>query len=179
MTGIIKGIGKILFTIIIVLYLLLEIFLAVCLLNYNDYRITVFGNKSLLLLTEDLDDKYKKNDLVIVTKGDGSEVKEGDSIFFYNPGQNYTVNYAEVTSISPHANKTYTYKIGTTHNVYTEYYIGKDTKVYKGLAGPMRLLESKWGFLLLIVLPTMIAVIYEFYAIIVEIIEFKKEVDNE
>ena len=43
----------------------------------------------------------------------------------------------------------------------------------------MRLLESKWGFLLLIVLPTMIAVIYEFYAIIVEIIEFKKEVDNE
>ena len=179
MTGIIKGIGKILFTIIIVLYLLLEIFLAVCLLNYNDYRITVFGNKSLLLLTEDLYDKYKKNDLVIVTKGDGSEVKEGDSIFFYNPGQNYTVNYAEVTSISPHANKTYTYKIGTTHNVYTEYYIGKDTKVYKGLAGPMRLLESKWGFLLLIVLPTMIAVIYEFYAIIVEIIEFKKEVDNE
>ena len=57
--------------------------------------------------------------------------------------------------------------------------VSKDTKVYKGLAGPVRLLESKWGFLLLIVLPTMIAVIYEFYAIIVEIIEFKKEVDNE
>ncbi len=179
MSNVIKGIGKILLIIVVVLYLVLEIFLAICLLNYNDYRITVFGNKSLLLLTEDLDEKYKKNDLVIVTKGDGSEVKEGDSIFFYNPGQNYTVNYAEVTSITPHANKTYTYKIGTTHNVYTEYYIGKNTKVYKGLGGTMRLLESKWGFLLLIVLPTMIAVIYEFYAIIVEIIEFKKEVDNE
>ena len=179
MSNVFKGIGKILLIIIVVLYLVLEIFLAVCLLNYNDYRITVFGNKSLLLLTEDLDEKYKKNDLVIVTKGDGSEVKEGDSIFFYNTGENFTVNYAEVTSITPHANKSYTYKIGTTHNVYTEYYIGKNTKVYKNLGGTMRLLESKWGFLLLIVLPTMIAVIYEFYAIIVEVIEFKKEVDNE
>ena len=60
-----------------------------------------------------------------------------------------------------------------------DYYIGKNTKVYKRIGGIMRFLESKWGFLLLIVLPTMIAVIYEFYAIIVEIIEFKKEVDNE
>ncbi len=179
MSNVLKGVGKILLTIFVVLYLLLEIFLAVCLLNYNDYRITVFGNKSILLLTENLDEKYKKNDLVIVTKGDGSEVKEGDYIFFYNPGQNYTVNYAEVTSITPHANKTYTYKIGTTHNVYTEYYIGKNTKVYKGIGGAIRLLESKWGFLLLIVLPTMIAVIYEFYAIIIEIIEFKKEVNDE
>ena len=61
MSNIFKGIGKILLIIIVVLYLVLEIFLAVCLLNYNDYRITVFGNKSLLLLTEDLDEKYKNN----------------------------------------------------------------------------------------------------------------------
>ena len=95
MSNIFKGIGKILLIIIVVLYLVLEIFLAVCLLNYNDYRITVFGNKSLLLLTEDLDEKYKKNDLVIVTKGDGSEVKEGDSIILYIP--NIVDTYPDVT----------------------------------------------------------------------------------
>ena len=179
MSNTLKSIGKILLIIFIVIYLLVELFLAICLLNYNDYRITTFGNKSLLLLDEDLDKNYKKNDLVVVTKGDGSEVSIGNSIFFYNPGENFTVNYAEVTDIVPHSNKTYTFKIGNTHNVYMDYYIGKNTKVYKRIGGVMRFLESKWGFLLLIVLPTMIAVIYEFYAIIVEIIEFKKEVDNE
>ena len=179
MSNVIKSIGKILFIIIVVIYLMVELFLAICLLNYNDYRITVFGNKFLLLLNEDLDKKYKKNDLIIVTKKDGSEVSVGDSIFFYNPGENFTVNYAEVTDITAHNNQTYTYKIGNTHNVYTDYYIGKDTKVYRKIGGIMRFLESKWGFLLLIVLPTMVAVIYEFYAIIVEVIEFKKEVYNE
>ncbi len=179
MSNTLKSVGKILLIIFVVLYLIIELFLAICLLNYNDYRVTVFGNKSLLLLNEDLETKYKKNDLLIVTKKDGSEVSAGDSIFFYNPGENFTINYAEVTDVIPHENKTYTFKIGTTHNVYMDYYIGKDVKVYKRIGGIMRFLESKWGFLLLIVLPTMVAVIYEFYAIIIEIIEFKKEVDNE
>jgi len=176
--GILKSLGKILLIIFVVIYLLVEMFLAICLLNYNDYRVTVFGDKSFLLLTEKLDDKYEKNDLLIVTKGKGSDVSAGDSIFFYNPGENFTINYAEVTDVVDHANNTYTYKIGTTHNVYNEYYIGKDVKVYKKIGGIMRLLESKWGFLILIVLPTMIALIYEFYEIIIEIIEFKKEVEN-
>ena len=177
--NVIKSLGKILLIIFVVLYLILEMFLAVCLLNYNDYRVTVFGNKSLLLLTDNIDKEYKKNDLLIVTKGDGSEVKAGDSIFFYNPGDNYTINYAEVTEVVPHANNTYTFKIGTTHNVYMDYYVGKNVKRYEKIGGIMRVLESKWGFLLLIVLPTMIALIYEFYEIIIEIIEFKKEVENE
>ena len=177
--NILKSMGKILFIIFVVLYLLLEMFLAICLLNYNDYRVTEFGNTSFLLLTEDIEHVYKKNDLLIVTKGKSNEVNVGDSIFFYNPGENFTINYAEVTEVVPHANGNYTYKIGNTHNVYREYFIGKNVKRYKKIGGIMRVLESKWGFLLLIVLPTMIALIYEFYEIVIEIIEFKKEVENE
>ena len=105
----------------------------------------------------------------------GANIKDKVSAKWYE----FTVNYAEVTDITAHNNQTYTYKIGNTHNVYTDYYIGKNTKVYRKIGGIMRFLESKWGFLLLIVLPTMVAVIYEFYAIIVEVIEFKKEVYNE
>ncbi len=177
--SLIKSIGKILFIIFVVLYLMVEMFLAICLLNYNDHRVTVFGKTSFLLLTEDIEDVYKKNDLLIVTKDDGTKVSSGDSIFFYNPGENFTINYAQVTEVVPHSNGNYTFKIGTTHNVYMEYYIGKSVKRYKNLGGVMRVLESKWGFLLLIVLPTMVAVIYEMYAIVIEVIEFKKEVNNE
>lgn len=178
MSSVVKSVGKILLMVFIVLYFLMEIFVTVCLLNFNDYRVTVFGKNSLLLLDEDVTETYTKGDLVVVTKDDGSDVIEGDGIFFYNPGENYTVNYAIVTGIEEHNNKTYTFKIGNSVNVYNDYYIGKDTKVYNNVGGVLRFLESKWGFLLLIVLPTLIAVIYEVYVIIIEIIEIKKEVDN-
>ena len=164
---------------IFTIYFIIAIFVTICLLNFNDYRITVFGNKSLLLIKDDLGDNYKKNDLLVVTKDDGSSVREGDSIFFYNASLNYTVNYAVVRSTEEHANGTYTFKIDGNHNVYTDYYIGKDTKVFRGLGGVLRVLESKWGFLLLIILPTMMAVIYEIYMIIIEIIEIKNEVKDE
>lgn len=178
MSSVVKSVGKILLIVFVVLYFIMEIFVTACLLNFNDYRVTEFGNKSLLLLDEDVTEAYTKGDLVVVTKNDGSDVLEGDGIFFYNPGENYTVNYATVTSIEEHANKTYTFKIGNSVSVYNDYYIGKDTKVFNNVGSVLRFLESKWGFLLLIVLPTLIAVIYEVYVIIIEIIEIKKEVDN-
>lgn len=179
MSSVVKSFGKICLMVVGILYVILAIFVTICLLNFNDYRITVFGNKSLLLLKDGLGDNYKKNDLLVVTKDDGSSVKEGNSIFFYNASLNYTVNYAVVRDTEKHANGTYTFKIDGNHNVYTDYYIGKDPKVFRGVGGVLRVLESKWGFLLLIILPTMMAVIYEVYMIIIEIIEIKNEVKDE
>ena len=92
MSSVVKSFGKICLMVVGILYVILAIFVTICLLNFNDYRITVFGNKSLLLIKDDLGDNYKKNDLLVVTKDDGSSVREGDSIFFYNASVNYTVN---------------------------------------------------------------------------------------
>ena len=175
MKNTLKSIGKILFTIFLVFYLAIEVLVTVCLLNFNDQRITEFGKDSWVIMDQDLSDEYKKGDLVIVTKGDGADVAPGDHIFFYNPSENFTVNYAEVNTASPSGIDSYTYKVGKDYTVYYDYYIGKDVKVYKHVGTVLSILESKWGFLLLIILPTMIGIIFEFYLIILEIIDLKKE----
>ena len=173
-----KTFGKIMLTVFIIIYAIMEIFVTACLLQFNDYRVSEFGNNSLLILKNDLGEEYKKGDLLIVTKGDGSEVVEGDKIFFYNSGQNYLVNYSTVVNVSQ-INGEHVFAIDAKYNVYMDYYIGKKVQVFKGMGTILGFLESKWGFLLLVVLPTLVAVIYEVYIIILEIIDIKREVDNE
>ena len=174
MKNTLKAIGKILFTVFLILYLGVEIIVTACLVNFNDQRITEFGDQSWVIVDEDLGD-YKKGDLVIVTRGEGSEVEKGDKIFFYDPATDYTVNYAEVLDCYPSGDNSYTFELGGDYNVYYEYYIGKNVKSYKGVGTILSVLESKWGFLLLIILPTMIAIVFEFYLIILEIVYLRKE----
>lgn len=174
MKSTVKSIFKVLLIVFLIIYLGVEVFVTVCLLNYNDQRITELGNKSLIIVDEDLSKDYKKGDLLVVSKNKGEEVDNGDYIFFYNPSDNFVVNYAEVTNIM-NANNEYTYVVGNDYNVYYDYFIGKDVKKYSGAGKILSVLESKYGFLALIIFPTMVAIIFEIYAIIIEIIELKKE----
>lgn len=176
MKSTLKSILKILLTVFLVLYLGVEIIVTVCLLNFNEQRVTVLGDSSWVIADNDFSDEYKKGDLIIVNKGTGEEVSVGDYIFFYNPAENYVINYAEVTDIV-NTNGYYTYKVGNDYNVYYEYFIGKDASVYRGVGMVLSVLESQMGFLILIILPTMVAIIFEIYAIIIEIIEMKKVED--
>jgi len=174
MRSTLRSIIKILLIVFLVLYLGVEVFVTVCLLNYNDQGVTEFGNKTLVIMTEDLSDTYQKGDLVVVSKDDGSMVVEDDFIFFYNPSDEGVVNFAEVNEVIE-SNNYYTYVVSDDYNVYYDYYIGKDTIVLKRVGAVLSLLESKWGFLILIILPTIVAIIFELYAILIELVELKKE----
>lgn len=174
MKSTVKSILKVLLIVFLIIYLGVEIFITVCLLNFNEQRITELGNKSLIIVDQDLSKDYKKGDLLVVTKNDAKDVDKGDSIFFYNPGEDFVVNYAEVTNVLE-ANGYYTYVVGNDYNVYYDYFIGKDIKKYSGVGKVLSVLESKYGFLALIILPTMVAIIFEVYAIILEVVELKKE----
>ena len=173
-----KSFGKVLLIVFIVLYALIEIFVTACLLQFNDYRVTEFGNKSLLILKENIDEDYKKGDLLVITKDNGSDVTVGDRIFFYNASEHYLVNYAKVVEVKENKDD-FVFKVDALYNVYRDYYVGKKVQRFKGMGTILGFLESKWGFLLLVVLPTLVAVIYEIYIIVLEIIDIKKEVDNE
>lgn len=174
MKNTLKSILKVFLIVFVILYLGLEILVTVCLLNYNDQGITEIGNSSWIIVDEDFSEEYQKGDLLIVDKGTGEEVSVGDSIFFYNPKENNVVNYAEVANIID-TNGYYTYIVGNDYNVYYDYYIGRDVTQLKNIGSVLSILESQIGFLILIILPTMIAVIFEIYAIIMEIIQLKKE----
>lgn len=177
MKSILKSILKILFAVFLVLYVGVAVFVTACLLCLNDQGITEFGDTSLVIADDDLSADYKKGDLLVISKGKekGAEVTEGDYVFFYNPSESYVINYAEVKEVHD-TDGYYTYVVGNDYNIYYDYYVGKDVVNLKGVGNVLAVLESQMGFLALIILPTMIAIIFEIYAIIIEIVELKKEV---
>ena len=74
------------------------------------------------------------------------------------------------TIINPNTEDTYT--LEGNRGISSQNFIGtaKEAKEYKGLGSLLKLFESRWGFLLLIVLPVLVTFIYEIYAIIRELI---------
>ena len=175
MKSTLKSIFKILLIVFLVLYLGLEVLVTVCLLNFNDRGVTEIGNSTWIIVDEDFSEEYEKGDLLIAHKGTGEEVSIGDYIFFYNPTENNVVNYAEVANVID-TNGYYTYVVGNDYHVYYDHYIGEDVKLFKNVGAVLSVLESQIGFLVLIILPTIVAIIFEIYAIIIEVIELKKEV---
>ncbi len=177
MKSTLKAILKILLIVFAFLYVGVAIFVTVCLLNFNKQRITVLGDTSIIIVNEEFSDEYKKGDLLFVRKSaeEAAKVVPGSHIFFYNPSENNVINYAEVVSSSEN-NGQYTFILGNDYYVYYDYYVGTNPIVLKGLGSVLSILESQFGFLALIILPVMVAIIFELYAIIIEIVELKKEV---
>ena len=85
---------KTLLNIVIILYVIVAIFTTICLLTYNEYKVSVFGDKTLVIIDKD-DEKlpYKKGDLVIVKKKGYENAKDGDNVFFY---ESNTIKIAKI-----------------------------------------------------------------------------------
>lgn len=168
-----KKVVKFLGLIVIVVYMVVAVFLTVCLLNYNKYNITELGKNSLIIVKDDdLEPSYKKNDLVVVYKNNNEDIKVGDKIFFYNAYQNQvSVNLGDVTGVRRVNEKEYTYTMEGNLQVSSEYVIGasKTSKTYNGYGKVLATLESKWGFLFIIILPILVLFIYQIYAVILEV----------
>ena len=73
---------KIIGNILIIIYTVIAVFTTVCLLSFNEYKISTFGDNSFVLVTNDeLLPNFKKGDLVIVKAGNKSKIAIGDNIF--------------------------------------------------------------------------------------------------
>ena len=64
-----------------------------------------------------------------------------------------------------------TFTINGSHELSSSMLIGKcsDAKIYSKLGAILRVLESKFGYLLIVILPTLILFLYEIYRVIIEI----------
>lgn len=167
-----KKILKIFGILLVVCYMGVALFLTVCLLNYNDYNITEIGNKSLVIIRDDeLEPNYKKNDLVVVLKNQNREIRRGDMIFFYNTYQNQvSVNLGKVQNTQYVNESETTYFMDGDLGISSQYVLGKSetATVYSGLGKVLSVLESKWGFLFIIILPILVLFVYQIYAVILE-----------
>ena len=148
-------------------------------LSFNDYKVTVFGNSTLIpIIDADLEPNYTVGDLVIVQKGGLAYVKEGDEIFFYRTASGETtIHFATVTKAERVTDTESTFTVEGEYKFSSSNYIGEvdDAIVIPYVGKVLSVLQSKWGFLLLGVFPTLVAFLYTVYNVFVEIQEVKEE----
>lgn len=154
-------------------YILLIIFITICLLSYNDYKVTEFGKYTLLPVVDDyLEPDYKVGDLLIIEKNDLDDVKLGDIIFYYRTARGITtVNYSPVIELERVTDTETTFTAVGDVRFSSSYFMGKaDTiKVIPQLGKVIGLLQSKWGFLFLGVFPSLLAFLYTLYSVVAEV----------
>lgn len=171
---------------IIFIYILLIIFVTICLLSYNDYKITVLGDQTLIpIIDENLEPDYTLGDLLIVGRKNYMRIAEGDTVFFYRTfaGGDPTINFAKLLKIERVTDTEYTFTVEGIDGDYrfsSSNYIGNsDTATVIPKVGKvLSILQSKWGFLFLGVFPSLVAFLYTLYSVIAELRGDNEEDDD-
>lgn len=157
---------------LISIWLLFAIVSTICLISYNDYSVSEIGNHSIFIIDSDrLEPTFKEYDLVITKKVSQNKYNVGDYAFFYleNPADAAYINYGKIT------------KVQTADHAESSYYFGNDivahskmiglaneAKIYHKWGLVLSIFESRWGFMFLVIFPTIFAIVYEIYSIIEE-----------
>lgn len=161
-------IKNVLVTIFCFLYFSFALTMTVLLLNFNDIGITEFGETSIVVLKEKVSfEGFKKGQVVITEKASINDYKEGDTVFTYRVVKK--VPHIEVGRVGEVylSNRAIAFENGDTYS--EEFIIGKPTKTYEKLGTVLSVIESKWGFLFIILVPCFLLFIYQIFALVVEI----------
>lgn len=168
---------KIVWNIFVILYAGIAIFTTICLLSYNEYRVTELGSYSLIIVdSRDLEPNYNKGDLIIADKSYKLEI--GDEVFFYNTyNPNVEINVAKITEKQGTSESDATYTVEGNKTIKAENVLGPTDKAKKisKLGGILSVIESKWGFLILIVFPSLIAFLYEITELVSDLKDKKRK----
>ena len=143
--------------------------MTVLLLNYNKYGLTQFGSTTMVMINEQIsNEKFKKVDLVLVKSRKIADLKVGDEIFVYRiiSSNKITVEIGKIGQIYLEEDAIALENGDTFSN---EFIMGTSDKIYNKIGTYLSIVESKWGFLFLVLVPCLLIFIYEVYALIVEI----------
>jgi len=166
---VLNAIKNIFLGILMFVYFAFVIVMTVLLLNYNDYGVTQFGNTSLIIVNEDILNKnYKKGDLIIVEKEKMEKLQIGDEIFAYKVDTkgNVNIDLGKIGNLYPEE-EAISFENGSNYSM--EYVAGSPEKKYEGIGSFLSVVESKWGFLFIVLVPSFLIFVYEVYTLIVEI----------
>ena len=160
--------GKMIKNLIIIVYVIVAIFVTICLLTYNSYKITELGSRTLIIIDKD-DDKlpYKKGDLIIANKDNYGTGQIGDIVYFYDKDG---VKIAEIKDRMDYNDAGINYLIDGNYEVISGKIIGTSPNavVLSHMGTVLGVLESKWGFLFLIVFPSLLAFLHEVSELVME-----------
>ena len=162
---------------IFTIYIIVAVFATICLLSYNSYKVTEFVNKSLVIISDnELLPELKKGDLVIVDKNE--LILTGHKAFFYQTyNRNIEISLGNVQKIEKVNSTETTYTFDGDKSVSSEYVLGplEGSSVIPMAGTVLSILESKWGFLFLIVFPVLLLFINQITKVFADIRESSKE----
>lgn len=174
---VLKAIKKVLIVTLGIAYFTFALFMTILLLNFNDYRVTVFGETSLVILKDKVShEEYQKGDLVLVEEAAPENLQKGETIFVYKVDKMSKKADINIGKVGEVMDDYITLENGETYSI--KYLIGRPTKVYNDVGTVLGIIESQWGFLFIVLVPCFLIFIYELYALIVEI-KYGDEVDAE
>lgn len=167
--------------IIFYVYLAIAIFITLLLLAYNDFKVSEIGNYTLLLIKDSsLAPEFNKGDLVIVNKDD--EVLTGRKAFFYDTyNQKIEIRLGLIENVERVTATEKTYTLEGDRKISGEYVLGpaNTAEIIPYLGTVLGVLESKWGFLFLIVFPALILVVNQIGIVFSNIMQAAKEEKEE
>ena len=169
-----------------VLIIVYVIIITSFILSRNKYNYTQFGDYTLVnvdLLAEKNIKGVKSGDLLIIKNS--LDINKGDVIYYYAVREdNYIVKSNEVLEVkSDDYNSLYTINDGDNNTIAGTRVLGKYSSIHHKWGSVLSILESKFGFLFLVLLPIMVVFIYQIYEFVLilkenpihEEVEEKKE----
>ena len=190
MKKILKVIRNILIGIIMVVYFAFIVAISTLLLNKNDYGVTQFGEKSLILVDDKISNKdYPEGTLVILETRKIEDLKAGEEVFIYQPDnkdKSVDIIISDIESVHLDVDSPYV-KLANDGTAWGEDFIaGTKVEVYPDLGSFLIFIESKWVFFILLIMPCFFILLYEIYLLIIAIKfddddeeEVKAEVKND
>ena len=164
-----KVVLKFIIGIVVCIYLVVVVFATGFLLNKNDYGVSKFLGKYLIVIDDDsLSPDYKSHSLLVMDPVSNEDVEIGDKIFYYDTySTKHQIKYTKVTRKEKVNEDEVTYTLRDNTLVSGQYVLGSEKTVMSQsfLGKLLYILQSKWGFLLIVVFPLFLAFIYEIYAI--------------
>ncbi|MBQ6404518.1 MAG: hypothetical protein IJJ63_00560 [Bacilli bacterium] len=179
-----KKFGRLVWSIFEVIIIVYVIAITAFILCRNKYGYTQFGDytfDNVSLIDERNITTAKKGDLLVIKNS--NDFKVGDVIYYYAAyNENYVVRSDVILKIDDDGyTSLFTIKRGDDEiTVVDTRIIGKYTSTYKGLGAFLDVVESRVGFLFLVLLPIMIVFIYQVYEFVM-IIRYERvdEVEDE
>ena len=180
-----EKVKKFLLNVLIVAYAIIAVTVTILLLSYNQYHCSVLGGYTFILVTdEELEPNYNEGDLVLVKETKAKNIKPGDYIFLYRSisTSQFEIKHAQVLlKDTSRGEYDVSYVLEGSAVVDHEDVIGSAEKaiVIPHLGTILSILESRYGYLFLIVVVSFIAFLYEIYELIMEVKYGDREGEDE
>lgn len=170
-------------SVLIAIWIVVAIFTTVCLLSFNKYRVAEFGKYSIFTVDTDiLEPNFSEGSLLITKKTNHKHINPGDNIFYYDSDSSAAVvNIGTVTQKEEVTVTEATLTMQNENKISMSYVLGKEDSATSipVLGTILSIIESKWGYMFLVIFPTILIFVYEVYAVIVEIKKTKNNPEPE